>query len=82
MTNYNNENQFTIERHEIAGHSIEIRIRDGEQQLWIDGIRRKILVNDEGYNLYENAYVLPKPSLLEAVEDYLNRENNADCEEE
>lgn len=58
------------ETHIIEGHTVEIR-RNGKEELWIDGIRRKFFVYDDGYNLFDDAYAPPQRTLLKAVEAYL-----------
>lgn len=53
--------------YEIEGHLISIIKKDEVEQLWIDGLRRKFYKNKAGYLLYDNAYVSPQTSLLDAV---------------
>lgn len=67
----------SVENHQIAGHSIQIRREDDQEQLWIDGTRHNFSVTKDGYNLYEHAYAPPKKSLLEAVKAYLERGSKA-----
>ena len=63
----------TSEQHEIAGHAVEIRRSGDREELRIDGRRRRFFVNRHGYRLYDNAYVPPTKTLLEAVRAYLLR---------
>jgi hypothetical protein len=62
-----------VEKHSIEGHEVEIRKREGQEELWIDGVRRKFFVNEGGYNLNDAAYERPYKSLLEAVQSYLRK---------
>jgi hypothetical protein len=62
-----------VEKYDIEGHSVEIRTRDGHEELWLDGTRRKFFATDQGYTLHEDAYVRPFKSLREAAEAYLKR---------
>jgi hypothetical protein len=62
-----------VERHKIAGHSVEIRKRDDREELWIDGVRKRFFVTDSGYRLNDNAYAPPTRTLLEAVEGLLKK---------
>lgn len=61
------------EVYEIGGRQVEIRRVEGREQVWIDGRRHKVLVSDDGYNLYGDAYSLPKPTLQEAIAEYLRK---------
>ena len=63
----------TTEVHEIAGHAVEVRRHGDREELRIDGRRRRFFVNRHGYRLYDNAYVPPTETLLEAVRAYLLR---------
>lgn len=60
------------EGHELHGHVVAIREREGNEELWIDGERRKFFVTPDGYTLHADAYVRPQKTLLEAVKNYLS----------
>ncbi|MFM0124581.1 MULTISPECIES: hypothetical protein [Paraburkholderia] len=62
----------SIEKHEIAGHHVEIR-KAPREELRIDGVRKKFLVTKDGYNLDDAAYDKPHKTLLEAVTAFLER---------
>ncbi len=68
-----NATEPLVEKHKIEGHSVEIRKRKGKEELWIDGVRRRFFVTEDGYNLHEDAYALPQKSLLEAAKHYLDK---------
>jgi hypothetical protein len=57
--------------HKLEGHLVEIREREGNEELWIDGERQKFFVTPDGYTLHADAYVRPQKTLLAAVENYL-----------
>lgn len=61
------------DRFEIHGHAVAILRRKDREELWIDGIRRRYIKTDEGYNLYDDAYEPPQKSLIDAVELYLHK---------
>jgi hypothetical protein len=61
------ESKPLIEKHGIAGHSIEIRKKRDVEQLLIDGIPHRFFMRDDGYVIYENAYGEPQKALIEAV---------------
>lgn len=63
----------SVEKHEIEGHSVQIRILKDKEELWIDGTRRKLYRTERGYTLYDDAYSPPQKSLTEAVKAYLGR---------
>lgn len=67
------EPRSDVERKEIRGHSVQIRRQEGREELWIDGVRRRFFVTDDGYNLFDDAYARPQKSLLDAVEHYFER---------
>jgi hypothetical protein len=60
----------TVEIHQIAGHSVEIRTLEDREELRIDGVRTKFLVTDDGYNLADAAYDRPYKTLLDAVKGF------------
>jgi hypothetical protein len=66
--------------HELEGHVVEIREREGDEELWIDGERRKFFVTPDGYTLHADAYVRPHKTLLEAVKNYLSTKPTIDHE--
>jgi hypothetical protein len=55
----------------LEGHAVEIREREGKEELWINGERRKFFVTPDGYTLHADAYARPQKTLLEAVKNYL-----------
>ena len=57
--------------HTLEGHAVEIREREGNEELWIDGERRKFFVTPDGYTLHADAYARPQKTLLAAVKGYL-----------
>lgn len=57
--------------HRIEGHSVEIRRRDDQEELWIDGERRKFFVTPDGYTLHADAYARPQKTLMDAVKNWL-----------
>jgi hypothetical protein len=57
--------------HTLEGHAVEIREREGNEELWIDGERRKFFVTPDGYTIHADAYAPPQKTLLEAVKNYL-----------
>ena len=59
--------QPEVERIELRGHIIERRIVGDREELWIDGIRKRFLRSEQGYNLYDDAYRPPQPTLMEAA---------------
>lgn len=67
-----------VESLEFSGHRIEIRTVDDEEELQIDGKRMKVLRSEDGYNLYEDAFVPPKPTLLDAAKAYIEKISTSD----
>ena len=63
----------SVDKHQFEGHSIQIRKVEGKEQLWIDGVRRRFFVSDDGYNLDDDAYASPQKSLIEAVKAFINK---------
>ncbi|MFA7441277.1 MAG: hypothetical protein WCZ66_09970 [Sphingomonadaceae bacterium] len=57
----------------LEGYTVEIRILDGKEQLWIDGMRRKFFVTQDGYTLHADAFAPPQKTLLGAVKQYLEK---------
>jgi hypothetical protein len=58
----------------IAGHDVECRTLDDQRdEVVIDGKVHKVLRSDDGYNLYDDAFVEPKPTLLEAARAYVEK---------
>jgi methyl coenzyme M reductase subunit D len=70
-------NKVEVERAEIAGHVIEIRTIEGKEQLSIDGLLRRILRGPDGYNLYDDAFVRPFPTVMDAAKSYIERQLEA-----
>ncbi|MGQ0445039.1 MAG: hypothetical protein ACT4O2_07925 [Beijerinckiaceae bacterium] len=68
-----NPAEFQIERHQIEGHAVEIRKYPEKEELWIDGERRKFAANQHGYILFDNMFVPPHKTLLDAVKAYLEK---------
>ena len=62
--------------HEVDGHTVRIVHGPDNEELWIDGTRRRFFKNSGGYVLAENAYVPARESLLEAATAYLSQ---AEC---
>jgi hypothetical protein len=62
-----------VEQKEIRSHSVQIRRQEGREELWIDGVRRRFFVTDDGYNLSDDAYARPQKTLLDAVEHWFER---------
>jgi len=71
----------SLETHEIEGRSVAIRRREDTEELWIDGRRRRVFLNDDGYSLHDDAYARPQKSLLEAVKVYLRKYPRGKTEE-
>lgn len=63
--------KYPGEVYTVDGHAVEIRKREGNEELWIDGERRKFFVTRDGYTLHADAYARPQKTLLEAVKHYL-----------
>ena len=61
------------EKHTVEDHSVEIRQREGNEELWIDGVRQRFFVTQDGYTLHADAYARPQKTLLEAVRNYLRK---------
>ncbi len=59
--------------HTVEGHGVEVREREGKEELWIDGERRKFFVTPDGYTLHADAYAPPQKTLLDAVKNYLSK---------
>ena len=59
--------------HSVEGHAVEIREREGNEELWIDGERQRFFVTEDGYTLHADAYVPPQKTLLQAVKNYLRK---------
>jgi hypothetical protein len=57
--------------HTVEGHTVEIREREGNQELWVDGERWRFFVTPDGYTIDADAYAPPQKSLLDAVKNYL-----------
>lgn len=57
--------------YKLEGYTVEIRVREGKEQLWIDGVRRKFFVSQDGYTLHADAFAPPQKTLLAAVKQYL-----------
>ena len=68
-----NYDKTASEKHKIKGHNVEIRRTENKEELWIDGVRRKFFVTEDGYNLHAAAYERPYKTLLEAVQNYLEK---------
>ena len=66
------------EKHTIEGHAVQIRKREDNEELWIDGTRRRFFLTQDGYTLHADAYARPQKSLLQAVKDYLRKRPNTD----
>lgn len=66
--------------HTLEGHAVEIREREGNEELWIDGERRKFFVTPDGYTIHADAYARPTKTLLEAVKNYLRTKPTIDHE--
>jgi hypothetical protein len=64
----------SIEKHSVEGRSVEIRKREGKEELWIDGVRRRFFVTEDGYTLHADAYAPPQKSLLQAAKVYLRKQ--------
>ena len=62
-----------IEKRKIANLAVEIHRRDGREELWIEGERRRFFRTDDGYTLFDDAYAPPQETLLEAAENYLRK---------
>lgn len=62
--------------HDVDGHTVRIVRGPEQEELWIDGTRRRFFKNSGGYVLAENAYVPAHESLLEAAKAYLSQ---AEC---
>ena len=67
-----------VEEHEIEGHSVQLRSLEGREELWIDGVRRKLYQTERGYTLYDDAYSSPKKSAVEAARSYLRSVSGKD----
>jgi hypothetical protein len=73
MATQTNPAEPQIERHQIEGHAVEIRKYAEKEELWIDGVRRKFFANQHGYILFDDAFVPPHKTLLDAVKAYLEK---------
>ena len=69
----NQERGSSVDKHEIEGHTVEIRRTDDREELWIDGRRRRFFRTPDGYTLNDDAYVKPFKSLYDATASYLNK---------
>lgn len=67
-----------ISEHDVDGHSVRIVRGSDQEELWIDGKRRRFFTNSGGYVLLDNAYVPAQESLLETVRLYLSQAELAD----
>jgi len=65
--------QPLVEKHQVEGHSVEIRKQEGREELWIDAVRRRFFVTDDGYNLNDDAYAPPHKTLYAAAKAYLQK---------
>ena len=63
-------NEPSVERHEYRGYQIEILTQEGQEQLWIDGERQKLLKTEKGYVL---GFSSPSPTVLQAAKNYLEK---------
>lgn len=61
------QSKANVETHQIAGHTVEIHTFEDRQELRIDGVRKKFLVYEKGYNLADAAFEHPYKSLIDAV---------------
>jgi hypothetical protein len=62
-----------VSEHDIDGHSVRIVEGPDQEELWIDGTRRRFFKNEQGYLLADRAYVPSNASLLDAVRQYLKQ---------
>ena len=62
-----------VERVEFAGHVIECRALGDREELRIDGNSIRVLRSDNGYNVYDDAYVPPHLTLMEAAKAYVEK---------
>ena len=67
-----NKEPDPVEKHEIAGHHVEIR-KTPQEELRIDGVRKNFFVTQDGYSLHDAPYAKPAKSLLDAVTAFLER---------
>jgi tyrosinase len=60
-----------LEAHDFGGHLIELQIRTGREELWIDGIYQRYIVDPNGYTLRRRIFARPSRSLLDAAREYV-----------
>jgi len=61
-----------VTEHEVGGHSVRIVQQPDREELWIDDTRRRFFKNEQGYVLFDKAYVPSHASLIDAVREYLS----------